>query len=207
MPVVTIKRAGVTYFSRVALSVGPVSRLYVYTRLVSNSVPTWSSRCCFTACHFWFGKSLGRNAIIIQPNDKRTQLEMSQVYCRCRNARPHFLSSASLSLSFSQRPRSCTACQRARGRRWWRPAQLRPAPLLLLLLLFMIIIIIIIIIISSSSSSSSSSSNTIISTDGGGLLSRGQFLYWELSYLWPSLELLLPIWYLYAQSPYSDYPY
>ena len=23
-----------------------------YTRLVSNSAPTWSSRCCFTACHF-----------------------------------------------------------------------------------------------------------------------------------------------------------
>ena len=26
--------------------------LDVYTRLVSNSAPTWSSRCCFTACHF-----------------------------------------------------------------------------------------------------------------------------------------------------------
>ena len=24
----------------------------MYTRLVSNSAPTWSSRCCFTACHF-----------------------------------------------------------------------------------------------------------------------------------------------------------
>ena len=23
-----------------------------YTRLVSNSAPTWSSRCSFTACHF-----------------------------------------------------------------------------------------------------------------------------------------------------------
>ena len=23
-----------------------------YTRLVSNSAPTWSSRCGFTACHF-----------------------------------------------------------------------------------------------------------------------------------------------------------
>ena len=23
-----------------------------YTRLVSNSAPMWSSRCCFTACHF-----------------------------------------------------------------------------------------------------------------------------------------------------------
>ena len=23
-----------------------------YTRLVSNSAATWSSRCCFTACHF-----------------------------------------------------------------------------------------------------------------------------------------------------------
>ena len=35
----------------------------MYTRLVSNSAPTWSSRCCFTACHFKFSKSLGRNAI------------------------------------------------------------------------------------------------------------------------------------------------
>ena len=26
--------------------------MLLYTRLVSNSVPTWSSRCCFTACHF-----------------------------------------------------------------------------------------------------------------------------------------------------------
>ena len=41
---------------------------YIYTRLVSNSAPTWSSKCCFTACHFWFGKSLGRNAIRIEPN-------------------------------------------------------------------------------------------------------------------------------------------
>ena len=24
----------------------------MYIRLVSNSAPTWSSRCCFTACHF-----------------------------------------------------------------------------------------------------------------------------------------------------------
>ena len=24
----------------------------IYTRLVSNSAPTWSSRCCFTARHF-----------------------------------------------------------------------------------------------------------------------------------------------------------
>ena len=24
---------------------------WVYTRLVSNSAPAWSSRCCFTACH------------------------------------------------------------------------------------------------------------------------------------------------------------
>ena len=24
----------------------------IYTRLVSNSAPTWSSRCCVTACHF-----------------------------------------------------------------------------------------------------------------------------------------------------------
>ena len=23
-----------------------------YTRLVSTSAPTWSSKCCFTACHF-----------------------------------------------------------------------------------------------------------------------------------------------------------
>ena len=24
----------------------------MYTRLVSNSAPAWSSGCCFTACHF-----------------------------------------------------------------------------------------------------------------------------------------------------------
>ena len=34
-----------------------------YTRRVSNSAPTWSSRCCFTACHFLLGKSLGRNEL------------------------------------------------------------------------------------------------------------------------------------------------
>ena len=39
----------------------------MYTRLVSNSTPTWSSRCCFTACCFYFGKSSGRNAIRIEP--------------------------------------------------------------------------------------------------------------------------------------------
>ena len=43
---------------------------YQFTRLVSNSAPTWSSRCCFTACHFEFGKSLGRNALRIDPNWK-----------------------------------------------------------------------------------------------------------------------------------------
>ena len=26
--------------------------LHDYTRLASNSAPTWSSRCCFAACHF-----------------------------------------------------------------------------------------------------------------------------------------------------------
>ena len=44
----------------------------VYTWLGSNSTPTWLSRCCFTACHFSFGKSLGRNAIRIEPDEKRT---------------------------------------------------------------------------------------------------------------------------------------
>ena len=39
------------------------------TRLVSNSAPTWSSRCRFTAGHFSLaGKSLGRNAIRVEPN-------------------------------------------------------------------------------------------------------------------------------------------
>ena len=33
-----------------------IMRVSVYTRLVSNSAPTWSSRCCFIACHFEFGK-------------------------------------------------------------------------------------------------------------------------------------------------------
>ena len=49
------------------------------TRLVSNSAPTWSCRCWFTACHFQFGKSLGRNAIRIEPNYKITQLKMSPI--------------------------------------------------------------------------------------------------------------------------------
>ena len=50
-----------------------------YTRLVSNSAPVWSSRCCFAACHFKFGKSLGRNAIRIEPDYKQAQLEMSPI--------------------------------------------------------------------------------------------------------------------------------
>ena len=48
-------------------------------QLVSNSAPTWSSRCCFTAGHFKFGKSLGRNVIRIEPNWKRAQSEMSPI--------------------------------------------------------------------------------------------------------------------------------
>ena len=40
----------------------------MYTRLVSNSAPAWSSRGSFPACHFQFGKTLGRNAIRIEPN-------------------------------------------------------------------------------------------------------------------------------------------
>ena len=40
------------------------------TRLVSHSAPAWSSRCCFAACHFLFGKSLGRKAIGNEPNWK-----------------------------------------------------------------------------------------------------------------------------------------
>ena len=40
---------------------------FEYTRLVSNSAPTWSSRCCFTDCRFQIGKALGRNAIRIKP--------------------------------------------------------------------------------------------------------------------------------------------
>ena len=39
-----------------------------YTRLVSNSAPTWSSGCCLTACHFHFCKSLGTSAIRVEPN-------------------------------------------------------------------------------------------------------------------------------------------
>ena len=38
-----------------------------YTGLVSNSAPTWSSRCCFTACDFQFGKK-ECNSIRIEPN-------------------------------------------------------------------------------------------------------------------------------------------
>ena len=38
------------------------------TRLVSNSAPAWSSRRRVTACRFECGKSLGRNAIRIEPN-------------------------------------------------------------------------------------------------------------------------------------------
>ena len=42
--------------------------VYACMRTVSNSAPTRSSRCCFTACHLYFGKSLGRNALRLEPN-------------------------------------------------------------------------------------------------------------------------------------------
>ena len=53
--------------------------IFLYTRLVSKSAPTWSSRWCFTACHFYFGESSGRNAIRLEPNSKRAQLETSPI--------------------------------------------------------------------------------------------------------------------------------
>ena len=54
-------------------------QLYMYTRLVSNSASMCSSRCCFTACHSDFGKSLGRNVIRIEPNQKGTHSETSPI--------------------------------------------------------------------------------------------------------------------------------
>ena len=54
--------------------------IYIYiTWLASNSVPTWSSRLCFTACHVYFGQSSGRDSIRIEPNWKRGQLELSPI--------------------------------------------------------------------------------------------------------------------------------
>ena len=53
-------------YSRITICISHLAKQP--TRLVSNSAPTGSSRCCFTACHFQFGKSLGRNAIRIEPN-------------------------------------------------------------------------------------------------------------------------------------------
>ena len=41
--------------------------VYSYTRLVSDLAPSWSYRCCCTACHFEVGKLLGRNAIKSSP--------------------------------------------------------------------------------------------------------------------------------------------
>ena len=66
----------------------------VYTRLVSSSVPTWSSSCCLSACHFWLGKPLGRDAIRIEPSWGWAQLEMSHVQWRpsCAKAIPAFSS-------------------------------------------------------------------------------------------------------------------
>ena len=58
---------------------GPCRPPSTCTRLVSNSAPTWSSRCCFIACHLKFGESignepcalLGRCCLSVSHSDKR----------------------------------------------------------------------------------------------------------------------------------------
>ena len=49
----------------------------MYTRLVFNSAPAGSSRCCFTACNLYFDKSLGRNRK--ECNHNLAQLETSPI--------------------------------------------------------------------------------------------------------------------------------